>query len=474
MLAAGLALAPTGSGCSEPSGEPDAAHTTDTDAGSRDASAPEDAGLLDGGAADAGTDVSTDAAPTDASLANDVGSDAGCGPASILRGGACVPRTPTARSDFDGDGRSDVPVGAYGSVSIFSGRDRADPWARSLLLTSPRGSDPNFGGELASTGDTNGDGFDDLAVMERGRGYVWHFRGGAGGLDTSAPIELPGCTTPSDTCDGESLSAAGDVDGDGLRDLIVVRSVVVDFRVFWTAYLFRGATSGLETSPAWSAPGASATGAGDVDSDGFDDLVVLADYGHARVVYGSATGPSARETPLLGSYEARGVRAAGDVNGDGVGDLVLLDPTGAPRPRLLVYLGARGGLAGSAAQSIDIDVGPAALEGEGLASPGDLDGDGRAEVALAISGSGSAVAEVRIWWGSDEGLALTETTSLAEPTVIPAPMSGTGDVDGDGLGELVVGGRGGTPRWIGGITRGGDARALVLSGASGVSLGNPL
>lgn len=457
-----LALAGAAAGCSEPEGRPDAAALGD-------AGPSPDAGVGDAGVDAAASDARV---PVDAADLLDVGSDAGCGPAAVLREGACVPRTPQPRSDFDGDGRSDVPVGAYGSVSIFSGRDRADPWVRSLLLTSPRGGDPNFGGELASTGDTNGDCFDDLAVMERGRGYVWFFRGGAGGLDTSAPIELPGCATPSDTCDGESLSAVGDVDGDGLRDLVVVRSVVVDFRVLWTAYLFRGATSGIETSYAWSAPGHSATAAGDVDADGFDDLVVLSDLGHARIVYGSATGPSARETPLLGTYEARGIRAAGDVNGDGVGDVVMLDPTGAAGPRLLVYLGARGGLAGSAAQSIELDVGPAALEGDGLASPGDLDGDGRAEIAVAITQSGGS-GQVLVWWGSDEGLSLIDVTRIDDASASPAPLSGTGDVDGDGLGELVVGGRGGTPHWLGGITRTGSV-AVDLSGASGVSLGNPL
>ncbi len=311
--------------------------------------------------------------------------------------------------------------------------------------------------------------------MERGLGYVWLFLGDADGLDTSAPIELPGCSTPSDTCDGESLSAVGDVDGDGLRDLVVVRSVVVDFRVYGTAYLFRGATTGLETSYAWSAPGSSAVGVGDVDADGFDDLVLLSDSGHARVVYGSASGPAARETPLLGTYEARGVRGGSDVNGDGVSDVVMLDPTGATRPRLLVYFGARGGLTGSAAQAIEIDVvGPWAVEGEGLASPGDMDGDGRAEIAVTLSGSG-APGQVRVWWGGEDGLSSTDVTTLDDVSMIPAPLSGTGDVDGDGLGELVEGGRGGTPQWLSGITRGATSATVIpLSGSTGVSLGHPL
>jgi hypothetical protein len=137
-----------------------------------------------------------------------------------------------------------------------------------------------------------------------------------------------------------------------------------------------------------------------------------------------------------------------------------------------VYLGARGGLTGSAAQSIELDIEPAALEGDGLASPGDLDGDGRAEIAVAISRSG-ATGQILVWWGSEEGLSITDVTTLDDAFASPAPVSGTGDVDGDGLGELVVGGRGGTPHWLGGITRTGST-AIDLSGATGVSLGHPL
>lgn len=445
-----------------------------TDAG-RDAGASLDA---PGGDAPEAPDALALDAPRD-----DAGSDAGCGPRAILRDGLCVPRPGLPHGDLDGDGLSDVAVGSYGSVSIFSGRDRGDPWMPSQVLSPPRAGDPNFGAELALLGDTDGDGFGELAVMERGRGYAWVFRGGAGGLDTTTPIELVGCTTPSDTCDGESIAAAGDVDGDGMRDLLVVRSTVRDFRVYETAYLFPGARAGLATTPSWSAPDESARGAGDVDGDGFDDLLVTPDYGRVRIVYGSAAGPSTRETPLLGTYEIRAVRGVGDLNADGCDDVVLLDATGAASPRLLVYMGGETGLGGSAVQSIDVPESyPADFETDGLTRIGDFDGDSYEDVAVAAAaatGGAPRPSRVLIWWGGPDGITTEAPVTFERDGIYGAPISGAGDVDGDGLADVVLAAAGlGTVQVLGDAPRGTTVTsARVLSGGGsrfGIALGEPL
>lgn len=450
-----------------------------------DAARPIDAGALD---ADAGAPTDDGGPPLDAPVGldaplADVGPDAGCVSGEILRDGVCVGRAPLPSSDFDGDGLADVPVGAYGSVSIFYGRDLADPWPSTQNVLPPRSGDPNFGAEIAALGDTTGDGFAELAVMERGRGYVWLFRGGAGGIDTTAPIELPGCSTPSDTCDGESVAAAGDVDGDGLRDLVVVRSVVVSFRVLETAYLFRGTAGGVELTSSWSAPDESARGVGDVDGDGFDDLVVTPDTGRARIVYGSASGPGARESALLGTYGIRAVRGVGDVDGDGFDDVAILDATGGAQPRLLVYLGGSGGIGGAAVQSLVIpDADPADFESDGLARVGDFDGDAYDDVALGVgevTGGVPRPSHALVWWGGPGGLSTSEPVALERTMAVVSPLSGAGDVDGDGLADVIVSMRGlGPVEVLGGIARGTTVttgRALDGAGSNfGVALGEPL
>lgn len=404
-----------------------------------------------------------------------------CDEGYVARGELCAPRSPLPTSDFDGDGLADVPVGASGQVAIFYARDIADSWPSTQSVHAINPGDSNFGRAISTLGDTDGDGFAELAVMERGRGYVWVFRGSAGGLNTTNPIELPGCSTVSDTCDGEELVAAGDVDGDSFRDLVVVRSTSAGGRVIETSYLFRGAAAGLSSTSSWSAPDETAHGAGDVDGDGFDDLLLYADIGRVRVIYGSDAGPSERETTLLGTYRILAVHGVGDLDGDGFDDVGLLDTSEAV-PRLLVYRGTGEGIESTASAAIAIsDSEPADLDPTGLAYPGDMDGDGYADVAVGVgevTGGVPRPSHVVVYWGSEAGLVTDAPLTLERPERDAYPVSGAGDVDGNGLADLVCASRGiGEVLVIGGLPRGAtvtSGRALLPSGGSfGVALGAP-
>lgn len=135
---------------------------------------------------------------------------------------------------------------------------------------------------------------------------------------------------------GRDLASAGDVDGDGYDDALI-RACVDDVRFGkeGAVYLYPGSPTGLLTRYAWlehpsndngTKFGSTLDGAGDVNGDGFDDVVIGAEPyqggpGDAWLYLGSAAGLETQSTWRLPS--GQNVAAAGDVNGDGYGDVVL-------------------------------------------------------------------------------------------------------------------------------------------------------
>ena len=137
--------------------------------------------------------------------------------------------TGVAVGDFDGDGRTDIAagvepvVGGDASVYVLHGDDPVT-FDDSRLVIPPPTSGTQFGNLMRSVGDTDGDGYDDLIVVELGRygSPPWLFRGGATGLDASRYTRLGPGWAPS-----RSVTIAevdhGDFDGDGLEDIVLVR-----------------------------------------------------------------------------------------------------------------------------------------------------------------------------------------------------------------------------------------------------------
>src|SRR6185503_17803037 len=143
---------------------------------------------------------------------------------------------------------------------------------------------------------------------------------------------------------GSHVATAGDVNGDGFSDVLVGAWRFDDaFVDEGRAFLFLGSPTGLATTPAWTADGeqlgallGSVASAGDVNGDGFGDVIVGAEgftsgesaEGRVSLFLGSASGLSLVPARTLESDQSeaafgRALAMAGDVNGDGFGDVIV-------------------------------------------------------------------------------------------------------------------------------------------------------
>jgi len=223
---------------------------------------------------------------------------------------------PVAASDFNGDGWSDLVVGATRATvagAMFAGRAYVFAGAAAGLSTVPTvvligaGLVDELFGSVGTNGDVNGDGYADLAVgsegwmTDTGRAYV--FLGGATGLSTTSSAVIDGLDGPHGSF-GNRVTIASDFDGDGYADLAV--GAPEGAGGVGAVYVFRGGASGSSATvtttlrgpdPYASFFGETIGSAGDVNADGYDDVVIGAfgamnRTGAVHVFLGSAPGLS--------------------------------------------------------------------------------------------------------------------------------------------------------------------------------------
>jgi hypothetical protein len=423
--------------------------------------------------------------------------------------------------DINGDGINDLIIGqsdwahsfTYAATYVVFGR--ADGFSSPIDLDNLDGSDgfrlvggaqvDLLGGSVGGGGDINNDGFDDVIIATNGtatggRGAIVLY-GKASGFDAIIDIGAIGQPDTSVVRGApvEHVSVVGDINGDGFDDIAVTtpytNSVYV---VFGTASgipgslelnSLSGANGFRVNGRAGDQIGSSVAGAGDINGDGYDDLIIgghLANdpadpnvNGGAFVIFGKASGFT-RDVNVSslngangfaffgipGSYAGFSVASAGDFNGDGLDDILIGAPreydSGAIAGAVYVIYGSNSGF--QATYNRDSITGQNGFRivhslshglGTSVSSVGDLNGDGFEDIAVGVpyaNFNGLYTGSTHVIFGQAEEIGLLALSYDGGSTSFrfdganvgdalgrtSRSIASLGDINGDGIGDFAV------------------------------------
>jgi hypothetical protein len=402
------------------------------------------------------------------------GKNVGCAPSTtweIFVGARSAPVNSSWGSvlDVNEDGYADAIVGSSGAYNAtdppnVGGVEQATLFlgGKSGLSSTPvltiTGSERGLGQAVADAGDVNGDGYADVLVGT-GETSTLLFLGGASGLGATPSATLPYGPQTSSGAVGWTylLAGAGDTNGDGYADVVIGDPQAQAVRVFL------GRAGGLQSTPSATLTGAGAgvtsgmnfgvalASAGDVNGDGYGDLIVGAapsgnvselDFRQTYVYQGSPNGlgstpASSPTTPQGSPFSLLVPMGVGDVNGDGYTDVTSVgQPANAPVDWATTFLfeGSGGGVVRNPASACTLQASSMTWYGYGTASA-DVNSDGYRDVIVGAS----LLANAYVYMGGPSGLSATAAATLAGGSQgrFAGSISGA-DFDADGYDDVAI------------------------------------
>lgn len=360
--------------------------------------------------------------------------------------------------DLNADGYDDIIAGAHitntstGRAYIFFG----GPVVKTTpdLVLNGEAVNNTFGISVAGAGDVNGDGYADVIVgasgysSNTGRAYIYF---GGYNMDNIADVVLTG---PGVVNFGYTVSSAGDVNGDGFSDVLVSGHTYSSNR--GRAYLFYGGVmmdntidktfEGLATGGFFAF---SLTGAGDVNGDGYSDILIGAYAmtsftGTSYLYFGGALMDTIADVTFTGeasnSSFGQITASAGDVNGDGYSDILIGAPLySSSRGRAYLYYG--GPTVDNTADIVFTGESSTNSFGRGLCGAGDVNGDGYADIVIGAQSYASSKGKAYLYLGGAVVNNVADAVVNGEATnnFFGFSVAGGGDINGDGYKDFMVG-----------------------------------
>jgi hypothetical protein len=291
-----------------------------------------------------------------------------------------------------------------------------------------------FGSSVANAGDLNNDGYADLVIGAPDVNEAFVYFGGPS-FDSYSDVDIADHTGGA-TSFGKSVANAGDLDNDGYTDLVVGKPDANKAFVYFGGPSFDGYSDvDIDDHTGEASFGSSVANAGDLNNDGYADLVIGApDVNKAFVYYG---GPSfdgnsnvdiADHTVGVTSFGSS-VANAGDLNNDGYADLVVGKPDA---NKAFVYFGGPS-FDGNSDVTIDDHTGEDSF-GKSVANAGDLDNDGYTDLVICSS---TMLAGTFVYYGgpSFDGYSDVDIADHFANTAV----ANAGDLNNDGYTDLVIG-----------------------------------
>lgn len=312
------------------------------------------------------------------------------------------------------------------------------------------GATYDAGYTISALGDINNDGFDDIIFSNNtsaaGQNHSYILYGGSGiltstdipSLVASSAISLVNNPTGVLDYSGSHVSGIGDFNGDGVEDYIVGQSQngssvmnvgqisIVDGTTHTSLASFSGTNGSLT--------GASVSGVGDIDNDGYADAIFGAPGMDRAYLYKGDNSSAAlvSQTGVTGSNFGEVVEGIGDFDGDGYNDFVVGAPSnGGNNGTVYLYQGNSSGAFVQMGATVSGSTGTSF--GSYLSSLGDINGDGLSDFYV-----GDAASAGKIFMGNASGMTTNINFNFSSSPYTVTGVGSAGDFNGDGYDDFVI------------------------------------